>query len=204
MNTEHEKEAHLPQKNYSIASEFTILSPIPTKWKDSHSIDTTYYTKMTVAWGIPIVSNDLVDDLILQNAAKLLSKQLGNESLFNSDMAIKIRDKLWQRHLKVAIYPTIGVSDRNFDFLGLEDKFDVGNSFSHEITHSIHFQAIRDLIPGFEQQLSDAYEASILNGTWPENAYINNNSLEYLAEGAEIWFGLVWFGLVWLAYHIRD
>lgn len=205
-------------EEFSIASEFTVLSPIPTKWQTSHSIDTDYYKKMTVAWGMPIVASASVDDLILQNAAELLSKQLGNDSLLNNDIAIKVRDKLWQRHMKVAIYPTISgagktkqlpefkgfasaaaysatkelptiaISDLSFDFKAKNKTENAGNSFSHELTHSIHLLA-GDLFPNFENKLSAAYDNAINNNLWPDGAYINENKLEYLAEGAEIWFG---------------
>lgn len=202
-------------QQFMKSDEFTVLSPIPKEWRESHSIDTRYYKKITSAWGIPIVASGEVDDKILRNAAELLANQLSDESLVNAQ---EIRNKLWRHHLKVAIFPTIsgaggtkqlpefrnfppaggygatkevptmGMSDLNFDFYSIESSA-LGNTFSHELTHSIHLLAGDGLDPAFDQELSRAYDSSIANGIWPSYAYINANRLEYLAEGAEIWFG---------------
>lgn len=168
---------------------------------------------MTSAWGIPIVAPIEVEDIILRNAAELIAKQLSDTSLVN---AKQIRDQLWQHHLKVAIYPsfkgagavtqlpefrgfpyayaysatkaipTIGVSDYDGDFGSTQSL--QGNSITHELTHSIHLLANTALEPQFEQHLEQAFQTAIANGTWPSDAYINTNKLEYLAEGSEIWF----------------
>ncbi|HHC7201669.1 TPA: hypothetical protein ACN4AY_004610 [Vibrio parahaemolyticus] len=209
-----EGKAPLTEKSIT-AGNFEVLSPIPNDWVSTYSINTSYYKKMTVAWGMPIIASEDVDDLILKNAAELLAKQLSDEVVVNAEA---VRDKLWQRYFKVAIFPTtpgsggtkqlpefsrfapaagygatkelptMGMSDVNFDYQKINTSAQ-GNTFSHELTHSIHLIAGSVLPDDFEGDLTKAYESAIALGTWPSGEYINENRLEYLAEGSEIWFG---------------
>lgn len=209
------REGKAPQTQIQMKSqEFEVLSPIPEDWVKRFSINTQYYKKMTSAWGIPIVASNEVDDVILKNAGELLANQLSDESLVNGE---QVRDKLWQHYLKVAIFPsisnsggtkqlpefsgfpsaggygatkeipTMGMSDLEFDFQDINSNA-LGNTFSHELTHSIHLLAGSVLPSSFEEELTSAYKNAQARGVWPSDAYINANRLEYLAEGAEFWF----------------
>ncbi|MCT4673966.1 MAG: hypothetical protein N4A37_12065 [Prolixibacteraceae bacterium] len=64
-----------------------------------------------------------------------------------------------------------------------------GNSLVHEIMHTIHLFAADKLFPGFSGILKTAYENAKRESLWKPYMYIiDTNELEYLAEGAEIWF----------------
>lgn len=86
-----------------------------------------------------------------------------------------------------------------FDEQGSVSK---GNSLIHELTHSIHLLALRDLILNFDEQLKTAYQNMIDKRLWAGSSYqiaasisdnnegmgyISTDYLEYLAVGSELW-----------------
>jgi uncharacterized protein (TIGR02145 family) len=64
-----------------------------------------------------------------------------------------------------------------------------GHTLVHEFAHMMHLSAIQHLNSGFQSQLNNVYNSAISNGLW-NNTYAATTSLEYLAEGVTIWYGV--------------
>jgi len=198
-----------------VADDFVVQSPIPQNIVTSYNLDTNYYKKVIMVWGNPLLSPSTVDDKTLKNAAEIVARQLGDQSLAPS-YASQIRDKLFQQYFRVMVYsvnsklgtqeipeykdfpaedaygatkalPFIGLSELNSDYTRLDNK--QGNSLVHELMHAIHLLALVDLIPNYNQQLKSAYNNALAHDIWDPATYISSaNEREYLAEGAELWF----------------
>ncbi len=91
-------------------------------------------------------------------------------------------------------YPT--PSDKNY-YSTEEYGHSAGNSLIHELTHSIHLLALRDVFPSFDKELKSAYKNMRSNRLWSDSGiqyvvndgmgYIAQNEVEYLAVGSELW-----------------
>jgi len=210
-----------------IASDFQV-TPVPPEIRDRYKIDTTYYTKYTSVWGIPITAGPEVADIKLKNAAEMIGLMLSDDSLSDGN-GKTTRDALFQNMFRAAIYPTKeGIRTQQLpEFRGFSDaggygattnipvmgfgELDVsecsitmgpdygrnkhGNSLVHELMHSIHHFASERIRPGFNSSLNQAYRHAFDHVLWDRDWYILENELEYLAEGAEVWFNWYPYGL---------
>lgn len=213
-----------PVEQYAInADEFEVITPIPKDIVETYNLNTDYYNKVIVVWGIPILSPSDVDDSLLKNAANIVALQLGDESL-QPDLQLSIRNKLFQHYFRIVIFsspdgsygsknvpefkqfadaagygatknvPITGISERALDYASEGIPYS-GNTLIHELTHSIHFLALRDLLPNFDNNLKEAYQNAIDLRLWENSSfdigngmgYISKNHMEYLAVGSELW-----------------
>lgn len=91
-------------------------------------------------------------------------------------------------------YPT--PTDKNYRNTG-EYGHSAGNTLIHELTHSIHLLALRDILPNFDKELKSAYKNMRNKRLWSDSGiqyadndgmgYIAQNEVEYLAVGSELW-----------------
>jgi len=214
--------APLYQEIFS-SDQFTVSTPIPQDIVKTYNLNVDYYKKVIVVWGIPILSPMNVNDSILKNAAEIVALQLSDNNL-QPDLQVAIRDKLYQNFFRIVVFPSpdgsIGstfvpelinfpdasgysatkklpiaaVTEQTLDYAASEEPY-LGNTLIHELTHSIHLLALRDLIPDFDNQLTDAYQNAINLKLWENTSfdigngmgYISKNHLEYLAVGSELW-----------------
>lgn len=69
-----------------------------------------------------------------------------------------------------------------------KDTYTGESIFIHEFAHSIHELAIIENNPSLALKIESAYALAMEEGLW-KNTYAATNFKEYLAEGAQSWFG---------------
>lgn len=115
-------------QNAMRAGEFEILTPIPNDIVTDYQLDTNYYAKAIMVWGMPVLGPaDLADEL-LENAAEIVALQLSDQVL-NPNLAEAIRDKLHQHYFSVVIFtkPEVGTGSKEVPKFG---QFDNANGYS--------------------------------------------------------------------------
>ena len=61
------------------------------------------------------------------------------------------------------------------------------NILVHEFSHALHEMGLNTIDAGFDNRLSEAFNAAIAQGLW-QGTYASTNKQEYWAEGAQSWF----------------
>lgn len=67
------------------------------------------------------------------------------------------------------------------------DPYDTENLLIYEFAHTIHDYGLKDLIPDFDEQITEAFEKATKAGLW-KDTYAGTNAHEYWAEGVQSWF----------------
>jgi|GEM_PF-6794995 len=67
------------------------------------------------------------------------------------------------------------------------DRYEGEIILIHEFAHAIHLMGLKPAVPGFDDDLKDAYNEAMDKGLW-ENTYAAVNYEEYFAEGVQSWY----------------
>ncbi len=59
----------------------------------------------------------------------------------------------------------------------------------HELAHTVHELALKQIDPDFDKKLAECYQAAKKQGLW-ENTFAATNAKEYWAEGVQSWFNV--------------
>jgi hypothetical protein len=177
-----------------------------------------YYKKYISLFGMPIISNNSVDDAALIRACNLANDFFASrndllEEAIDNGMAIGIfpaggspyelpeqasipndkRNELVGGLGAKISRPTLSTPEAGLLCL-LGDPLGTGaqSIFIHEMGHSIHLMALSFVDADFDADLESTFDDAINNGLWQENGgqvYASTNFYEYWAEAVEIYFG---------------
>jgi rhamnogalacturonyl hydrolase YesR len=175
----------------------------------------SFYSKFVNCNGLPIVSSLRVDDQALLEAKWIVQQMLSTrpdllhaivEAPCGIRMAVMARDefttdlpehadlepkKFWDCRARgvgaTDSRPCISCAEENL--LQMPGDPYVGENITvHEFAHVIHMYGLARVDPTFNARLDETYKAALAKGRW-KGSYAASNSLEYWAEGVQIWFG---------------
>ncbi len=174
----------------------STLSPPPTTLK----LD-PFFRKYVDADGIPVVSNNSVDDAALLESKRLLEAAVPAE-LHGRFVSAGLRVELFDEAEGLKSLPehqedwasygdlcgltettTFRVSVNAQAMLCRSQSCNVGSTFLHETGHATRAAVSTELSDSIER----AYTQAIAAGLWAKS-YGRRNSDEYWAEGSQIWF----------------
>ena len=164
-----------------------------------------FYAKYLDAGGLPIVSSSAVPDEALYRARDIIGEMLSDRADLIATMA--------ERDVRVVVQgesmhatelpevedtpnwrgffhdPLVVTSEENLLCYDT-DPHRYGEVLIHELAHAVHFVGIekrRDRT--FSRRVEQAFQKARAAGLW-DYTYAATNSVEYWAEGVEIWFGI--------------
>lgn len=186
----------------ALAGGFVSCSPPDTKLspppEQLHADG--FYRKHLDADGIPIMSNQWVDDGALHEAKRLLKEAIPSE-LHQRLISVHLRVVLFNEADGINRLPEYRTEKFDQNLCGYSDgarflvsvnantllcrtgSCDVGSTFLHELGH-----AVRWVIDDSKSwDIEYAYKNAMSAGLWGKS-YGKRNSDEYWAEGVQIWF----------------
>lgn len=168
----------------------------------------SFYAKYLDAGGLPIVSSSAVPDEALYRARDIIGEMLSDradlvatmaeggirvvvlgESMHRTELpeiAGTASDPGWRGFFQD---PLVVTSEENL-LCYSTDPHRYGEVLIHELAHAVHFVGIekrRDRT--FSRRVEAAFQKARAAGLW-DYTYAATNSVEYWAEGVEIWFGI--------------
>ena len=168
-----------------------------------------FYEKYLDADGIPIVSAAGVPDEALYRAKDIIGEMLSDradltasmaqggirvvvlgESASHSELPEWVGDPGESELRGFFLDPLVVTSEENLLCYPDDPHRDGGEVLIHEFAHAVHFVGIEERQPGsrFSRRLTTMFDEARAAGLW-DYAYAATNSVEYWAEGVEIWFG---------------
>ena len=172
-----------------------------------------FYEKYLDAGGIPILSASDVPDEALHRAKDIIGEMLSDRADLTASMA---RDGIrvvvlgksgshselpeWVEWIGdpgegelrgFFLDPLVVTSEENLLCYPDDPHGNGGEVLIHELAHAVHFVGIEKRQPGapFGSRLETMFTEARAAGLW-DHTYAATNSVEYWAEGAEIWFGI--------------
>lgn len=167
-----------------------------------------FYGKYLDAGGLPIVSSSAVPDNALYRARDIIGEMLSDRADLIATMAEGgIRVVILGQSMHHTELPEVAGTADNGGWRGFfhdplvvtseenllcysTDPHRYGEVLIHELAHAVHFVGIekrRDRT--FSRRLDAAFTEARAAGLW-DYTYAATNSVEYWAEGVEIWFGI--------------
>ena len=164
-----------------------------------------FYAKYLDAGGLPIVSSSAVPDEALYRARDIIGEMLSDRADLIATMAEKdVRVVVQGESMHATELPEVEdtpnwrgffhdplvvTSEENLLCYDT-DPHRYGEVLIHELAHAVHFVGIekrRDRT--FSRRLDRAFTEARAAGLW-DYTYAATNSVEYWAEGVEVWFGI--------------
>ena len=176
-------------------------APPPPEVRDFFELDPFYQQWINVE-GFPVVASGKVSPYAMKEAAWQIKQMIGHRSDILKALA-QMRGRFFilaynemttdppeNRDLRPHFY--FNVRQRGggglFTFEGEESAFNDYSFVVHELAHSIHGNALNQLIdPTFDNRLKAVYNAAMEKGLW-SGTYAASNRFEYWAEGVDSWF----------------
>ena len=169
------------------------------------------YTQWVDADGFPVVATNAVNPRALDEAAWIIKNMLAHQPgwlrklgdagsflvilehtklLAHFEISMGVENPDYERRLRGLFIDKAAAAgeDRTLNYWVKLGKYysDMASPVVHEVTHIIHHILLENT--DFETRLSTAYNAAKEQGLWG-NSYVVKNRKEYLAVGANIWFG---------------
>ncbi len=187
------------------------VRPVPSEVRRQFQLD-EFYQKFLDVQGLPVVGSKQVSDASIREAAWIVNKLIGHrpdilEAMATNKTRLAVMafneyttDVPEHRNLKSRVYwdrrarglgatpraPAVSCGEENL--LGFSgDPYFNENICIHEFAHAIHQMGMKEVDPGFDVRLQQAYETSIADGRW-KDTYASGNRMEYWAEAVQSWF----------------
>lgn len=175
----------------------------------------SFYSKMLVAEGVPVLSSARTSDVALRAACRILRRMVGprddvREAMLarGARVAVMARD---ERTLDIPehadlqrLYPDTDWNTRARGLGGTvarpvtscaeenlrcdpDDRYRGENILVHELAHGMFNLGVSFAVPDFPARLRAAFDAARAAGRWA-NTYAGSNLDEYFAEGVQCFF----------------
>lgn len=183
------------------------VTPVPDALREKFDLD-PFYQKSLMVDGLPILGSAKVSDPALREAAWIVRKMLTAHpeiigTLKKNGVRVVVmahneyttdvpeqadwdRKEYWDKRARGMGGRISSCGEENLlSFPG--DPYSTENLLIHEFAHTIHDYGLKDLIPDFDKQITEAYEKATKAGLW-KDTYAGSNAHEYWAEGVQSWF----------------
>jgi len=183
------------------------VGPVPDALREEFELSPFYQKHLDVR-GLPILGSAKVSDAALREAAWIVRKMLSAhpgilDTLEKNGVRVVVmahneyttdvpeqadwdRKDFWDKRARGMGGQISSCGEENLlAFPG--DPYPTENLLIHEFAHTIHDYGLKDLIPDFDRQITEAYEKATEAGLW-RDTYAGSNAHEYWAEGVQSWF----------------
>ena len=167
-----------------------------------------FYAKYLDAGGLPIVSSSAVPDEALYRAKDIIGEMLSDRAdliatMAERDVRVVVQGESMHHTELPEVGGTVGSDNLRGFFLDPlvvtseenllcydTDPHRYGEVLIHELAHAVHFVGIEKRQDRtFSRRVEQAFQDARAAGLW-DYTYAATNSVEYWAEGVEIWFGI--------------
>lgn len=187
------------------------VGSVPPEIRKRFQLDEFYQKHLDVG-GLPIVGSNQVSDEAIREAAWIVNKLIGHrpdilESMATNTTRLAVMayneyttDVPEHKHLESRVFwdrrarglgatpraPAVSCAEENL-LCHPGDPYFKENICIHEFAHAIHQMGMKDVDPGFDGRLKQAYDNAIADGRW-KDTYASGNRMEYWAEAVQCWF----------------
>jgi xylan 1,4-beta-xylosidase len=182
------------------------VGPVPAAIREKFELD-PFYQQYVDAGGLPILSSSKVSPAGLLEAAYLIDQMLANREDVRQEMINRrvrfvvmaptemttdvpeqahMDKEYWDRRARGLGGRICSCGEENLLNLA-GDRYRNENILIHEFSHTIHNYGLRRLDEGFQQRLTDLFQAAKEKGLW-KDTYAATNPEEYWAEAVQSYF----------------